>query len=290
VKLSEAMPSLGSRAYPRYHVDPNAIAVAGSSAGGQCALYAAMHVSPKPKAVVTMYAMGGDYLTPQYLIEKTVPFFRGREILDRAQFTEYFYPFSNSLELVAGSPLSYHSASSPMPGFPANPRMFLSRLYLQLGILLDYTTGEHGSEHEPSLSDVLRESLGSDKSDLAQSTGSDAFDATNERLKQLIPERHHMLFPQFGVTSDWPPTYMAHGSLDSAVIVHESRHMHRLLKNAGVDVTLSVQEGKEHSFDYEPDAETIYGSRLFDSIGEFLKEHLEEARWRGHAENELRAA
>ena len=67
VKLSEAMPSLGSRTYPRYHVDPNAIAVAGSSAGGQCALYAAMHVSPKPKAVVTMYAMGGDYLVRAYI-------------------------------------------------------------------------------------------------------------------------------------------------------------------------------------------------------------------------------
>jgi len=203
-----------------------------------------------------------------------VPFFRGREILERAPFTEYLYPFPDTLELISGSPLSYNSASSPMPGFPANPRMFLSRLYLQLGTFLDYMTGEH----EPSLSDVLRESLGSDKSDLAHSTGSDVYDATNERLKKLIPERHHSLFPQFGVTSDWPPTYMAHGALDSAVFVHESRHMYRLLKNAGVDVTLSVQEGKEHSFDYEPDVETIYGSLLFDSIGEFLKEHLEEAR------------
>jgi len=61
-QLSAAMYSAGCRSASCYLVDPNAIAVAGSSAGGQCALYAAMHVSPKPKAMVLMYSMGGDYL------------------------------------------------------------------------------------------------------------------------------------------------------------------------------------------------------------------------------------
>jgi len=46
----------------RFGVDPNAIAVAGSSAGGQATYWSAMHVSPKPKAIVLLYAMGGDYL------------------------------------------------------------------------------------------------------------------------------------------------------------------------------------------------------------------------------------
>jgi acetyl esterase/lipase len=293
-KLSE---TVGDGASYRFRVDPYEIAVAGSSAGGQCAYYAAMHVSPKPKAVVLMYAMGGDYLvrvcishshshsipimlfqTPQYLIEKTVPFFRGREILDRAQFSHYLHPFPDTLKLTSESPLSYNPPSSPMPGYPANPRQFLSRLYLQLGIFLDYLTGEHGGEHDPGLSDILQKSLASDKSDLAHSTGSDAFDTINERLKQLIPEQHHPLFPQFGITPDWPPIYMTHGALDSAVLVHESLHMHRLLENAGIDVTLRVEEGKEHSFDYEPDAEFVHGPRLFDAIGEFLRKHLENAR------------
>jgi acetyl esterase/lipase len=156
--------------------------------------------------------------------------------------------------------------------------MLLSRLYLQLGVFLDYITGEHGDEHQPSLSEILRKSLGSNKTDLAHSTGSDAYDVINERLKQLIPERHHYLFPQFNVTSDWPPAYLAHGALDSVVLVHESLYLYRLFKNAGIDVTLSVEEGKEHSFDYEPDAEAVHGTGLFDSIVEFLKEHLENAR------------
>jgi acetyl esterase/lipase len=54
------------RFYP-FHVDSNAIAVAGSSAGGQCAYYAGMHITPKPRALVLMYAMGGDYLVRGWL-------------------------------------------------------------------------------------------------------------------------------------------------------------------------------------------------------------------------------
>lgn len=205
---------------------------------------------------------------------KTVPFLKGREILDPAQFSEFIYPFPDSLKLSTGSPLSYHPPSSPTPGYPANPRMLIGRLYLQLGVVLDYLTGEY----EPSLCAALRKALGSDKSDLLDSS---KFDPTNERLKQLIPEQHRALFPQFGVTPDWPPTYLAHGALDSAVQLKESRHMHRLMEEAGVDVRLNVLEDKEHSFDYEEDAEAIYGSGLFDSVGQFLIEHLEKASLRG---------
>jgi acetyl esterase/lipase len=50
----------------RFGVDPNAIAVAGSSAGGQATYWSAMYVSPKPKAIVLLYAMGGDYLVRTY--------------------------------------------------------------------------------------------------------------------------------------------------------------------------------------------------------------------------------
>lgn len=54
-----------SAMYAPFTVDPNALAVAGTSAGGLCAHWAAMHVSPKPKAVVSMYAMGGDFLVSE---------------------------------------------------------------------------------------------------------------------------------------------------------------------------------------------------------------------------------
>src|ERR1700733_9232550 len=62
------------------------------------------------------------FQTPQYLVKKTVPFFRGREILDPADYAEYMYPFPDSLEVISDSPLAYNPPSSPIPGFPANPR------------------------------------------------------------------------------------------------------------------------------------------------------------------------
>jgi hypothetical protein len=196
-------------------------------------------------------------------------------MLNPSQFLEYLHPFPDRLELSTDSPLIYHPAFSPTPGYPANPRMFVTRLYLQLGTLLDYLTGEHN----PSLSATLRESLGSDKHDLATSMASnDVHDAVNERLKALIPERHHELFPQFCINPDWPPTYLVHGTIDTAVLLHDSRHMHDLLKKAGVYVKLDVVEGEEHSFDYKPEAEAVHGSKTFDSVGQFLREHLERAR------------
>lgn len=43
-------------------MDVNKIAVAGSSAGGQCAYLAAMHCSPKPKVLLGIYPPGGKVL------------------------------------------------------------------------------------------------------------------------------------------------------------------------------------------------------------------------------------
>ena len=46
-----------------FKINPEAVAVAGSSAGGLCAYLAAMHcVSPKPKAILSLYGQGGDFL------------------------------------------------------------------------------------------------------------------------------------------------------------------------------------------------------------------------------------
>lgn len=47
---------------PGFVLDINAIAVAGSSAGGLCAYLAAMHVSPRPRAVASFYGLGGNFL------------------------------------------------------------------------------------------------------------------------------------------------------------------------------------------------------------------------------------
>ncbi|KAG6816816.1 hypothetical protein H0H87_002659 [Tephrocybe sp. NHM501043] len=265
----------------KFKVDPQAVAVAGSSAGGLCAYLAAMHcISPKPKAIVSMYGMGGDFIKPHYLTPKTKPFFRGREILDPRDFLEYLHPnhspentpdalvsreFS-ALQPIADSPLEYHPQTYHIPGYPANRRMLITRLYLQLGIFIDYFTGAH---ENGGISTALRGILASIP---ALSKGADDVEL-NDRFRTVIPEQHRSLFPQFGISAAWPPVVLVHGTDDSAVPIGDSRTLAKQLKASGVDVELWEIEGREHSFDYEPEAEELFGD-IFDKVGEFLKTHI----------------
>ena len=50
-----------TEAHIPFQVDPDSIAVSGTSAGGLCAYLAVMHAKPLPKALLGLYAMGGDY-------------------------------------------------------------------------------------------------------------------------------------------------------------------------------------------------------------------------------------
>jgi acetyl esterase/lipase len=139
--------------------------------------------------------------------------------------------------------------------------MLLPRLYLQLGITLDYLTGNH----VPSLSSVLREALN---------------DPTNpkdtaERLRPLISDNDLHLFPQFGVNKHWPPTFLIHGTDDTAVPADESRNMRNLLQQSGVSVTLVELKG-EHSVDYVENAETLFRT-TFDAAWGFLRTELGNA-------------
>ncbi|OCH91245.1 alpha beta-hydrolase [Obba rivulosa] len=247
---------------PNFQVNPNCIAVAGSSAGGLCAYLAATHASPRPKAVLSLYGMGGDFMTSHYLSPKTEVFFRGRELLDASQFSEYLYPQCLTLKATADSALTYHSGDSPTPGLPSNPRMYLARLYLQKGVYLDYYTGCH----DPSISKTLRH----------LHSGEDGSESTS-CSHILIPAEHLPLFPQYAVSADWPPTFLIHGTSDTAVHVHESLCMESALQSAGVRVALRAIEDEEHSFDYAPGAEEQFGQAggLFDEAVDFLLHQMQ---------------
>ncbi|KAF8586306.1 alpha/beta-hydrolase [Ramaria rubella] len=238
------------------HIDIEKIGVIGTSAGGLCAHLAGIHANPKPKAALTMYGMGGDFFTPHYLTPKCIPFFRGRELLDRVTFSEYVFPHSRSLPSTASSQLSYYGSDHSIPGYPSNPRMLLARLYLQLGNFIDYYTGEL----QPSISDSLKDHLTSNT------------DGSLTDWPSLIPSHHQPLFPQLNVSS-LPPTFFIHGSQDTAVPLHESCSLHRQLQSEGIVTVLKICDGMEHSFDYEPDAEQRW-SVLFDEAFDFLKDRL----------------
>lgn len=62
--------------------------------------------------------------------------------------------------------------------------------------------------------------------------------------------------------------------------IHDSQLMKKLLDDAKVEVKLVEVEGQEHSFDYELDADRLFGGKdgLFDQIVAFLVTRLKQAQ------------
>ncbi|KAG6810800.1 hypothetical protein H0H92_010278 [Tricholoma furcatifolium] len=268
-------------------VNPDAIAVTGSSAGGLCAYLTAMHcTSPKPKVIVSTYGMAGDLFVnyikiSQYLHVKTKPFLFGIPIQDPRTFTELLHQKDDPTSVSADSkswqlkPISDAPIILGPEGIPTGPRSLILVLYLQLGIWIDYYTGAHANG---GISAALREAL-----DSQSQHALDDLDLDDARvdaiIRKVVPQEHHKLFPSLGASSTdtdvpWPPTFLIHGASDSAVPALESRSMLRRLKRRGVDVQHFEAEGKEHGFDNDPTAEEEFGFAIFDKVGEFLKKHL----------------
>lgn len=199
-----------------------------------------------------------------FMEPKTTPFLPGLPLLDLSDFAEFIFPQSMSLPVIAESPLEYHPSTHPTPGLPANKRMFVSRLYYQLGEWLDYYTGDH------TLSRRLRQLRSPSTSDTGSSLALDPIKAM-----EVIGEKNIGLFPQFGVVEDWPPTMFLHGSEDHRVPLYESKHLAEKLKAVGVENELVVVEGQEHGFDNVSDAEREFG-RFFDRAVGFLVQKLQK--------------
>jgi acetyl esterase/lipase len=197
------------------------------------------------------------------LSPKTEPFFHGYELLDPVEFSEFLYPKSESLAPIAQSLPTCFGPDSPTPGMPSNPRMKVSRMWLQLGVFLDYWTGCH----EPSVSATLRALL----PEKGNETGLATIDP---RLHQALPPSAHAIFPELLVNSEWPPVMLIHCSNDSAVPIRSSRVMHARLLDAKVETTLRIVDSPYHSFDLNDGAQEAFGE-LFNEAIDFLRAALD---------------
>ena len=197
-----------------------------------------------------------------FLKPKTKPYLPDVPLVDPSDFTEFIFPQSMSLPIVAESPLEYYPPTHPTPGLPATKRMYIFRLYYQLGQWLDYYTGDH------TLSQRLRQLLSSSTSGIEPPAAPGP-----AKAREVIGERNIELFPQFGVTEDWPPALFVHGTKDSRVPLSESKHLAEKLRAVGVENELIVVEGQEHVFDCAPDVEMEFG-RIFDRAAAFLIQNL----------------
>lgn len=269
---------------PKLKIDADAIAVAGSSAGGLCTYLCAMHLSPKPKVLLSVYGQAGeclvrhcsstlkpdsyldcDWIQNDHLLEpKATAWVPGRSFLNPSDFAEFIFPQSMSLPITAESPVNQYPPPDPTTGDASTKRTHLTGLYYQLGEWLDYYTGDH------TLSRRLRQLRPSQASPSIELPSIDPIKA-----REVIGENNIGLFPQFGVAGDWPPAFFLHGSEDYQVSVHQSQHLVEKLKDVGVEYKLVVVEGKGHGFDYAPTAEGEFGG-LFDEATAFLVRNLQK--------------
>jgi len=146
----------GADGKPKLKINVDAIGVAGTSAGGLCSYLCAIHISPKPRVLLSMYGQAGECLvrrlqsntqvkiTPRclqndhFLEPKTKPFLPNEPLLDPSDFSEFIFPQSTSIPVTAEFP--YYPPTHPTP---ETKRMYLFKLYYQLGEWLDYYTGDH---------------------------------------------------------------------------------------------------------------------------------------------------
>ncbi|KAF6754767.1 Alpha/Beta hydrolase protein [Ephemerocybe angulata] len=301
----------GDETTKELQIDADAIAVGGSSAGGYCAYLAAMHCkSPKPKALVEIYGLGGqifvrlshlnlliilsakslnqhpELVLPQpqnHCIRNPIP------RMDRPLLPPIHRlpaPLPHPTPTLSHSHPTYAGPDHPLgPTYPSNPRMQLVWLYLQQATLLDYITGSHS----PSFSAQMRAAVGlpasagtaASETVVASPSAQDAVVKAVESGFAGADAKAHFreLFPQFNVTKgEWPPTVFLHGKEDTGLPVADSEHMFRLLKAKDVPREMYRVEGEEHSFDYKEGVEDVWGP-VFDAVVKFVDNHtLPEAK------------
>ncbi|KAF9559715.1 alpha/beta-hydrolase [Agrocybe pediades] len=248
-----------------FKLDGDRIAVSGNSAGGLCARLAAIHATPRPKALIDIYGQGGNFFTNfhldikpgdiQFLLQ-TVPHFPD------ADFKTMTYPFTEGLPPVSTGTDANIDPNLPIAERPVDdPRSNIYPFLFQRGRYLDYYTGLH----KPSLTDTLREVL--------EKKG----EITVQDAKAIIPEEIHSWFPQLSIDSKWPPTIMIHGTVDDTVPIEESHHFFKLIKEKSKSPVKFIEVKGEfavHGWDCFPASETQTKVE-FDSIKDFIKEHLE---------------
>ncbi|KAH8827654.1 alpha/beta-hydrolase [Flagelloscypha sp. PMI_526] len=225
-------------------LDMTRIAVAGYSGGAYPCRIAALHASPKPVAVLSAYGQGGDFLN-----------------LNDFWFGNHPFSFPEAVKAADGRSLLQATGPSiddpfvilPTKGI-TNPRWLLF-LWMGLnGVYLDYFTGING------LSDQLR-----------------ALKTREEREAKIIDLGLLELFPEIRLeaASEFPPTFLFHGSDDAIVLVGESERTYTSLQQAGAEVKLVVVPDTAHGM-IDPKTGLLFEGRdkLYRESFDFLANKL----------------
>ncbi|UJR35056.1 hypothetical protein I4U23_027832 [Adineta vaga] len=225
-----------------FRIDSSRLAVGGASAGVYVAYLAAIHAKPKPKAVFSLYGLGGHLISSFYYSVKS-PI-----TIDTTEYESY-------LKIISGETNHSHHPVSDVPlawpipesGEKARTTGVLIQIFTETGTFLDYLTGISG------LSASLRS-------------------VPNEDVLKKIPQESHCLFPEL-YAATFPPTYFVHGTADQVTPVDNATHLAEQLQLNHITHVLVLAEGRGHGFNAESDAEEVYNKYIKDVIA-FLLKHV----------------
>lgn len=211
-----ASPSFSAEYLPEgILLDSARIAVAGFSGGAYPARAAALYAQPKPRVVLSVFGMGGDFLGDDWVAEKKGPMmFPGTDEPTDESLRHLIHPES-PLAPVSDVPIKAQCA-----GTLSRRQLFAYSYYK--GNVLDYVLGE-------PVSATLR-----------------ALPAS-ERLA-AVPAHLRPAILEANLDASFPPTCLLHGDMDRAVSPSESWKTYEQLKELGVKTEIHILPDAGHCF------------------------------------------
>lgn len=195
-------------------INSSRIAVAGVSAGGYISRLAALHATPRPVAVLSLFGMGGDFFTNHIVAIKSTP------------LPFAWAPISEEAVAALGTPKPIAENKiwfSPTGLADDYGRVALAPWWWKQGSALDHLVGEKG------WTERLRA-------------------VPYEQRAGVVPEDVKDVFPELHIGAEFPPTFLAHGDADTAVLLGESQKTYEQLQKAGVRSELRIVPGAGHGF------------------------------------------
>jgi len=196
-------------------LDMNRIAVAGASAGAYIARLAVIYVQPRPRALLSLFGMGGDLLSDNWVGRGIAP---GRsELVTREQVAHFLgqeHPTT-----VSEAPVFWDPDARKIRD--AYGRDTLITWFRQEGLFHDYFTGIKG------LGEKLR------------------LLSPAER-RAAIPLSARVLYPEILIDESFAPTVLVHGAIDPVVLKEESEETYRQLKELGIETEIHIVDGADH--------------------------------------------
>ena len=222
-------------------LDCTRLAVAGFSGGAYCASMAGLYASPRPRAVLLMYGMSGDFLIDYYISQKSQP------SIPIPYNVEHISALTSTQQaVITESPL----IMSPRGPSDALGRFGLYAIWNRDGTILDYIFDY------PKLGEKLR-------------------NLPYQERALAVPAELRFAFPQLELNATFPPTYLVHGVDDVVVLSCESETMYARLQELGVKSKLHLLEHAGHGLIAPGTASPAKGaSEALQSAFDFLATEL----------------